>query len=1760
MVAKSKLNGYVPKDGAQYGITKGTPAEWARFITMLGRQESGLRQGQRARDGSVIKFGSTPKGERSYGPFQFDIGQYGLKTWDDVNDPIKSAQAVINVAERFTLRSGYIRGPKNSGPMAGMNAYFGSIRRPHEVLQHSKWAANTLREDGAPLDPVAPGPRSYAAAPEAPGPNPPSEQVAAADVLKNTRKASVGAPSYSYTQTTTPPPPTDLELTQDAFTSTPAFPESAPVDYGFDVADPFEPSVPQTVEVAEVAPQPDPGLDTTQAEPTLAYDPYQPEPQAPAYVRPDDLKNVEVPKTYEVPKLAPSNPKGLILSPHQASKLTDTQAFQAQEDFMAKENQGFFGDLYETGKAHLGTNWLFGAAKEAYKDVADEVRNTYDPNFFPPPELLADFSDEEQRYLNYSNNAADFAMRHVEVLKKREYRKTLAESGWPEYLITGIPDFAISMAPFVGAGILSAGVGTAAAARFGLSTMGRVGVSIGSEMALTAPYEYYMYKNADQTKEQMAISMAATGAFGLWVYKSAARDASRLAPPPAAAAAIREETDDIIETVVKEAGVPNPMPPRSLEDYGYPPRTTMDVKDSVSVYRDPDAFAAREAHMKFEEDFGMFDRAVKYIDNGAEISKRNMKKVEEALARQSEYLQNTLDVYVKVPSKHIKDLGDWLKSQKVIRGAGKASDILDLQQGQVVLKVKLPTGTKLVDLYKHGKSDLPGTVLFDPRQGTGSLSYEGTERVLKYGSGKGRKVEALDATGNPVIFREYVSLFKPETAGYKGVRTWSQAKELGTGRALDVEELAGLSDDLIDAALNGAKPKALQRLNENLKFVDEGDETNVLMRMAASNSGVKIPEQLSDNDALVSRLIQEEPHIPDILDENPGLGTRWSRALPKLSEGRLAKYNEVKAIKWINQHLFHFGTDPSNIDKGVAQGITIDEVRNNTMRSMGNFLKTNEQLTFRKYLEEQQKNFNLKKGRYLPNRFQHQLSHKFNQEIIAAQRLKWAGRDTSHVSPAVMEMAAAYDKFYKQMFDWMKDPGTMPHINNPGFFKAVGGLDEATEWRPGWTPRMWDGEAIHQAHLKYGDRALHQWISGALWSARRDEYLAQGLKYEDVERIGHAMADKIIKSKNGIDELINGHATPGSIKKLIALVASDPDTTLSPRIITAFENVLGKVHAGPAGKAGTHTYHRTIFDENYVMKTSARKELAEDIGIDAFSVSDAARVSRIYMARNTGRLAWGTLRIADPTAQGKWIVDKGISSDSDFERLYEIVNKLEQQARSRKDLGHTALEALTDARNGLREYYKYSTGQAMDSSVAASIAKNLTYQMYLGNAGFAAIIELPNLIAREGLHVLTRLDTFKQLMGEIESFGKVRNVEGLHDLYSVLERATGFYSQARQGSLVSTGNEAVGAFQNTSKARQMASKLNMVAADGARFVFLSGGLTPVTQTLQKAATALQWDRLAHAADKAGGNYAKLSRKFQKELASIGLSKVEAERMVKMLADKEAVVRKPSPSWLGRPIIQDINEAAPGFDSEVFYKFAIGQNRATEKIVMENSWGSMNRIQNNEAVRLVLALKTFLLGSYTKSMMMNLERAGNIASQGFKDYKAGNMDLMGQSASEMMEVVASLFGQIAMGAATVYTLHQLKYLAANDDRKAELEKLWEKMGWEYMVGAGVSRTSQLGLMPMLWNTGTYWFAPEATIGLNSRTSGLTNQLFGIPLLDQADKVFRGFGGIARSAVLSDEDINTKDTDRIFGLGTNQFMYQSAVRLFTDQVLDLPREKN
>lgn len=133
------------------GVTTGDPREWARLFVMVCKQESGCRIARTYADGSLEKFSSTLPGERSYGPLQFNIGEYGLNSWAMVNSPSCTVDAFIRVVERT----------------GSLSSYFGSIRRPNEVMRHAGWFNTTVQpfQDALTLvfDPNAPDMRTYQA-------------------------------------------------------------------------------------------------------------------------------------------------------------------------------------------------------------------------------------------------------------------------------------------------------------------------------------------------------------------------------------------------------------------------------------------------------------------------------------------------------------------------------------------------------------------------------------------------------------------------------------------------------------------------------------------------------------------------------------------------------------------------------------------------------------------------------------------------------------------------------------------------------------------------------------------------------------------------------------------------------------------------------------------------------------------------------------------------------------------------------------------------------------------------------------------------------------------------------------------------------------------------------------------------------------------------------------------------------------------------------------------------------------------------------------------------------------------------------------------------------------------------------------------------------------------------------------------------------------------------------------------------------------
>lgn len=125
-VQSSRLNRFVPADGKKYGITTGSPAEWARLFDALAVVESGHRTGAKGDKGKYTGgsnglFQLSPED----GVNHSELEGFGRKfTQEELRDPEFNAQAALRIAEKLVGEDGKI----GSAAGEGMARYWGPLR------------------------------------------------------------------------------------------------------------------------------------------------------------------------------------------------------------------------------------------------------------------------------------------------------------------------------------------------------------------------------------------------------------------------------------------------------------------------------------------------------------------------------------------------------------------------------------------------------------------------------------------------------------------------------------------------------------------------------------------------------------------------------------------------------------------------------------------------------------------------------------------------------------------------------------------------------------------------------------------------------------------------------------------------------------------------------------------------------------------------------------------------------------------------------------------------------------------------------------------------------------------------------------------------------------------------------------------------------------------------------------------------------------------------------------------------------------------------------------------------------------------------------------------------------------------------------------------------------------------------------------------------------------------------------------------------
>jgi hypothetical protein len=128
-VSKSGLVGYVPKDGANYGITTGSQTEWTSYFDRQMQSESTVSNGGI----TVNESFKESDGTISAGLYSMTVGERGL-TADSINDPCANANAAIGMSADLIKGDGVIAGRTSDGKWLGQARYFGPVRRGELAL------------------------------------------------------------------------------------------------------------------------------------------------------------------------------------------------------------------------------------------------------------------------------------------------------------------------------------------------------------------------------------------------------------------------------------------------------------------------------------------------------------------------------------------------------------------------------------------------------------------------------------------------------------------------------------------------------------------------------------------------------------------------------------------------------------------------------------------------------------------------------------------------------------------------------------------------------------------------------------------------------------------------------------------------------------------------------------------------------------------------------------------------------------------------------------------------------------------------------------------------------------------------------------------------------------------------------------------------------------------------------------------------------------------------------------------------------------------------------------------------------------------------------------------------------------------------------------------------------------------------------------------------------------------------------------------
>lgn len=437
----------------------------------------------------------------------------------------------------------------------------------------------------------------------------------------------------------------------------------------------------------------------------------------------------------------------------------------------------------------------------------------------------------------------------------------------------------------------------------------------------------------------------------------------------------------------------------------------------------------------------------------------------------------------------------------------------------------------------------------------------------------------------------------------------------------------------------------------------------------------------------------------------------------------------------------------------------------------------------------------------------------------------------------------------------------------------------------------------------------------------------------------------------------------------------------------------------------------------------------------------------------------------------------GIKSQADFEKLLDNAQTWQRENKGNDN------QAMFDRQVKRAEFlYNAITRRSLDTTLdrgtraALRHLRSFNVMRLMNNTGFAQLAEFGNILGRGGVDAMRELiPSFGQIMRDRGKFG--RKLE--KGLYEELEALAGVGTSDLLGRHYLGWDSMEGSF----------SSMDKLMHNGKRVTSHLSAMAYLAPSMQRMASGVMAHRFAKLAIKS-----KLSGANLRELKQLGLDNDMMSRILNQV--------KTHATLKGKRVVSFNLER---WGNRERANFGLAMQRAARRMIQENSYGGSFPLMHNEAGKLLMQFKSFVINAWTKQT------------------------LAGVALHDMRTFMGWAIGSFIGGLAYIAQTHVTHY---GDD-----DKLDELLSPEKVAAASFARAGWASLLPTMVDstvplmTGGY----AKPVFSNARASGQeSNVITGSPSYSLLKTLAETGSALWMPTLTEDFQLTESDAKRIVGL--------------------------